>query len=577
MFMFCRDDFSLLFDLTGPDGWQNNERFLQKMNELAAKKFISYASEHKMIDEENNALRFNPENFADEVAIAVNGDLDTDAAGVLIISNDRNNVRKYVEDGFSTVYLRTENCDLDVDLSFMPEAIWEYEDLYAFIDHPKTTSSYASEIIGFPNEKNVRPKFITLKNRLDIPNCDEKADVVFTGRYFTTSDSRHYIHPLSRAIIGFKNNYYNYPTVVKNMFGRLIDTYVNDDSTVSRIVFVPPRPNQTSRFIGIEKEVKANIPIEYDLLYAVTNYQSPKDTHDFSVKYDRIKGNIACKEEISGHILLVDDVYTSGATTAECAKALYDSGAEKVTILPLAFTQDFNYQDQLKLPAIFDDQGYEYKMGFRKNDYGVYWFTQDENRSFLQFKDYEFVQKQYIAPVGTLPIKKEFLIDEKIQFVDRVDAIIFDLDNTLLQTDHLERYRDERRAVKDKSLLTEKQIIIEPKTLSTLRTYGIKVGIVTRSPEAYAKSVLEAYNFPYDVLITRKDTFRTKPFPDPMLQCAKKLGVDPQYVITIGDEKVDQFAGENAGMMTLSIDEVLSDDILMKIIAWTPLPLDDLL
>ena len=36
------------------------------------------------------------------------------------------------------------------------------------------------------------------------------------------------------------------------------------------------------------------------------------------------------------HILLVDDVYTSGSTVDECAKVLMDRGAQTVQILTLA-------------------------------------------------------------------------------------------------------------------------------------------------------------------------------------------------------------------------------------------------
>ncbi len=40
--------------------------------------------------------------------------------------------------------------------------------------------------------------------------------------------------------------------------------------------------------------------------------------------------------QVRGHVLLVDDVFSTGATAAECARALRSAGAEEVSVLTLA-------------------------------------------------------------------------------------------------------------------------------------------------------------------------------------------------------------------------------------------------
>lgn len=56
-------------------------------------------------------------------------------------------------------------------------------------------------------------------------------------------------------------------------------------------------------------------------------------------RQERIKNTkdaFICKEPISGKFLLVDDVFTTGSTLQECARVLYQAGAEEVSGFTLA-------------------------------------------------------------------------------------------------------------------------------------------------------------------------------------------------------------------------------------------------
>jgi len=57
----------------------------------------------------------------------------------------------------------------------------------------------------------------------------------------------------------------------------------------------------------------------------------------------------------------------------------------------------------------------------------------------------------------------------------------------------------------------------------------------------------------FDVIVTGLSAPHTKPYPDPILLAAQKLGVSPQECLMIGDTTVDMRAGKAAGAQTLGV------------------------
>jgi N-acetyl-D-muramate 6-phosphate phosphatase len=57
----------------------------------------------------------------------------------------------------------------------------------------------------------------------------------------------------------------------------------------------------------------------------------------------------------------------------------------------------------------------------------------------------------------------------------------------------------------------------------------------------------------FDTIVTGLSTSHTKPYPDPILLAAQKMGVEARECLMIGDTTVDMRAGKAAGAQTLGV------------------------
>lgn len=90
----------------------------------------------------------------------------------------------------------------------------------------------------------------------------------------------------------------------------------------------------------LAKEVSKRHQILLDLFSLCRNRDSESQTNlTYRERKDNVKDAFSVKlsSKIKGkNILLIDDVYTTGATVNECSKVLLRAGAKKVDVLTLA-------------------------------------------------------------------------------------------------------------------------------------------------------------------------------------------------------------------------------------------------
>ncbi len=92
-----------------------------------------------------------------------------------------------------------------------------------------------------------------------------------------------------------------------------------------------------SRFLAKYAAQTLDIPLNLDALTRI-RYTRPQVELSQAEREANVKGAFAVEGDVfeGRRVLLVDDVYTTGATVRECAKVLKKAGAEKVYVLTVA-------------------------------------------------------------------------------------------------------------------------------------------------------------------------------------------------------------------------------------------------
>lgn len=87
-------------------------------------------------------------------------------------------------------------------------------------------------------------------------------------------------------------------------------------------------------------------------------------------------------------------------------------------------------------------------------------------------------------------------------------------------------------------------------TLKALRARGVRQAVVSSKKQAQYQidmvgNGLEVY---METAVLEEDTPRHKPYPDPLLECLKRMGLQPHQVLYVGDTPSDSLAAQAAGV-----------------------------
>ncbi|HOC78178.1 MAG TPA: HAD-IA family hydrolase, partial [Methanofastidiosum sp.] len=312
--------------------------------------------------------------------------------------------------------------------------------------------------------------------------------------YYVPKSRGEYQNTFSLNILNFKRDT---PLAVRD-FSKIVNSIVSIENISAK--YVIPIPSSTKDKISMSiKELGTEVADKNKMKYieALNRHTSVKSSHlaqgDRPTYQDHYNSINCMKSFQSEKVLLLDDVYTMGSTAQACIDKLIGKGVGDIVLITLGKTIGHEDNAVEKYPIT---QKYDKQLGIPKN----------------------------------------------------IKGIIFDLDGTLVDSSMLKSLRDNykwKEARENIHQIIEFEGVSE--ILSDLKK-KYKLGLVTSSPEIYASSIVKMMNWNFSAYVFYHDTQNHKPHPEPLIECAKKLGLKPGECLAVGDEIIDIQAARKAGM-----------------------------
>lgn len=263
--------------------------------------------------------------------------LDISLCNVAVISSDFEIIKQLQGEPFGTILISEDKLTLSM-LGFLPDII--EKNLKSFIKGLEKKSGYYSEKVSIVPVDNDLSKGLKKFCMLPIEELNDKVTLICLGRYYRPEHVKHKVHQLSFRILKSKNNL-SQESLFCDMYLDFVK-HMNNQISIDGITRVPPRPSDSrDRFIKIVNQIckATNLENFSEHLICKTEYPKLKQLNKEARK-QAIINVFESNQQVDGKtIVLIDDIWTTGSTSIECAKTLLENGAKKVFVLVLGVNQ----------------------------------------------------------------------------------------------------------------------------------------------------------------------------------------------------------------------------------------------
>lgn len=161
------------------------------------------------------------------------------------------------------------------------------------------------------------------------------------GRHLTVVSAARFQSPLREAIHAFK--YEGTPQLSQPLARFMVDALTSAGLTIDLVAPVPlhtkrqrERGYNQSELLARHISRIAQMALDTRAIVRVRHTHQQATLGGPDARQANVKGAFEARQETHCRVLLVDDVFTTGATLSECAAALFRAGARDVTGLTLA-------------------------------------------------------------------------------------------------------------------------------------------------------------------------------------------------------------------------------------------------
>ena len=159
----------------------------------------------------------------------------------------------------------------------------------------------------------------------------------------------HEMHPYSKAIISNKSSnsklFGKFNIKLSDLIIQTIGSFP-DSFKLDALCYVPPRPNEESRFSDIFEHIFSQTDKWIQQLEDISPFLIA--TRDFEKqkflnteeRLTNVENAFTVTKVLTGkNVMVIDDVVTTGATLKACAEALFQAGVESVSFFVFAINQ----------------------------------------------------------------------------------------------------------------------------------------------------------------------------------------------------------------------------------------------